>query len=336
MSELQPLSPERALEMYLEQRRSEVTETTLAAHRYRLKHFVRWAENGDRLPNLNDLNGRELHQYRIWRREDGDLNTVSMQTQMSTLRVFMKFCEEIDAVAPNTHEKVRVPTLDATEGARDSIIDPGKVVDILEYLSTYHYASVRHTLMTLMWHTGARVGGVHSLDLRDFHEEDQRLYFEHRPRSGTTLKNGFQGERVVALSDIATRVLADYIGAHREVVLDEHGREPLLTTKHGRPAKTTLRDWVYEITQPCFYTRECPHDKEVASCEWRHHDRRSGCPSNNPPHDVRRGSITHYLSEDAPKEAVSDRMDVKVDTLDEHYDKRSEEVKSEQRRGYFT
>lgn len=335
MSTLEPIDPETALELYLDQRRNEVTETTLKAHRYRLQHFVRWADGDGELANMNDLNGRRLHQYRIWRRDDGDLNNVSMQTQMSTLRVFMKFCEEIDAVPHDTHEKVRVPSLDTNEGARDEIIDADEAVEILEYLSTYHYAGVKHLLLTLLWQTGARIGGIHSLDLGDFHEEEKRLYIEHRPRTGTTLKNGFEGERVVALSDVATRVIVDYIDAHRDSVTDEHDRKPLLTTRYGRPNKTTLRDWVYEITQPCFYTRECPHGEVIANCEWRHHDRRAGCPSNNPPHDIRRGSITHYLSQDAPKEAVSDRMDVKVETLDEHYDKRTEESKAEQRRSHF-
>jgi hypothetical protein len=53
------------------------------------------------------------------------------------------------------------------------------------------------------------------------------------------------------------------------------------------------------------------------------------------PHSIRRGSITHFLSQDVPVEIVGDRMDVSRDVLDKHYDKRSEEVKLEQRRGYL-
>ncbi|MFC7059185.1 hypothetical protein [Halovenus salina] len=53
------------------------------------------------------------------------------------------------------------------------------------------------------------------------------------------------------------------------------------------------------------------------------------------PHAIRRGSITHFLSQDVPVEIVGDRMNVSRDVLDKHYDKRSEEVKLEQRRGYL-
>ena len=50
---------------------------------------------------------------------------------------------------------------------------------------------------------------------------------------------------------------------------------------------------------------------------------------------IRRGSITHHLTEDVPEKVVSDRMNVGQDVLDKHYDRRSEEVKVEQRRGYL-
>lgn len=60
-----------------------------------------------------------------------------------------------------------------------------------------------------------------------------------------------------------------------------------------------------------------------------------GCPSSTPPHDARRGAITHWLSQDTPKRVVSDRMNVNEDVLDEHYDQRTEEMKTEQRRQYL-
>lgn len=52
------------------------------------------------------------------------------------------------------------------------------------------------------------------------------------------------------------------------------------------------------------------------------------------PHAVRHGGVTLSLA-DVPVEIVGDRMDVSRDVLDKHYDKRSEDVKLEQRRGYL-
>jgi hypothetical protein len=53
------------------------------------------------------------------------------------------------------------------------------------------------------------------------------------------------------------------------------------------------------------------------------------------PHAIRRGSITHFLSQDVPVDIVGQRMDVSRDVVDKHYDKRSAEVKLEQRRKYL-
>lgn len=43
----------------------------------------------------------------------------------------------------------------------------------------------------------------------------------------------------------------------------------------------------------------------------------------------------HYLSKDMPVQIVSDRINVSRKVLDKHYDKRSEEVKLEQRRSFL-
>jgi hypothetical protein len=41
------------------------------------------------------------------------------------------------------------------------------------------------------------------------------------------------------------------------------------------------------------------------------------------------------LTEDVPEKVISDRMNVGEDVLDKHYDRHSDEVKMEQRRGYL-
>ncbi len=46
---------------------------------------------------MSELSGRHLFDYRQWRKEDGELNNVTLQTQMSTFKVFLRFCESIAA-----------------------------------------------------------------------------------------------------------------------------------------------------------------------------------------------------------------------------------------------
>jgi len=322
---LEPIDPRTAQRLYLDHKAAECTERTVQAHRYRTNHFVRWCgENG--VENLNELTGRHLHRFRLWRKDDGDLNAVSLQTQMSTLKVFLRWAGSIEAVDPNLYSKVMVPQVSGDEERRDERLNAETAQEILDYLAKYHYASREHVLLALLWETGVRIGGANSLDVRDLDTEGQALTFRHRPDEGTTLKNGSGGERLVAVTESLDRLLGDYLEATREAVVDDYGREPLLTTQKGRLSRSSMRRIVYNVTAPCFRGEECP------GCTG---DPDSKCPEAVTPHAVRRGSITHFLTSDVPVEVVGDRMDVSRKVLDKHYDRRSEEVKLEQRRAYL-
>lgn len=334
MAELEPIAPAEAKEMYLAQRRDEVAESTLQGHHYRLKPFVKWCESTD-LTNLNDLTARSLHEYRHHRKEKDDLSKVTVRTQLSTIRVFVKFLESIDGVEQGLHDKMLIPTIEAGEGARDRMLEQDSAEALLDHLQTYEYASKRHALLSVLWTTGCRMGGAHSLDVTDFDAGEGSLAFRHRPKEGTRLKNKQSGERLCALSPDVCSVLENYIDVNRHDVSDDHGREPLFTTRDGRMHKSNIREMVYAATRPCAYGRECPHDRDPDSCEATAYTRASKCPSSVSPHDIRRGALTHLLKNDVPKEVVSDRANVGKNVLDKHYNRMTEEEKMEQRREYL-
>jgi site-specific recombinase XerD len=345
--------PPDALELYLDTRASEVSSNTLDAHRYRLQHFVRWCSQRG-IERTESLDGKDLHEFRLWRRDDGDLNSVSLHTQLSTLRVFLKFCESIEIVENGLYDKLVIPTLSDGEDQRESVLSPDMAEDALEYLRQYEYASFDHVLLLLLWRTGMRVGAAQSLDVDDYDRQHARLHLKHRPQGGTTLKMGEDGERIVALKSSVCVVLNDYLDNTRPDVTDEHGRDPFFALETTRPSKSALRRHIHRVTQPCTWTNDCPYDSSNESYSEQHryldaeaHDRTmdecpavglaedSSCPSSVPPHDVRRGAITHALTEDVPKPVVSDRMNVNEDVLDKHYDQRTEETRAEQRRQYL-
>jgi integrase len=333
---LAEISPADALDTYLLHRKNEVSEKTLQSHEYRLSHFVRWCEQNN-IEALSDLSPRDLQDYSYWRQEDGDLNAVSLHTQMATFRVFLKWAGHYEAVPAEFYERLRVPNLPKDENSRDEKIEPERVNNILDYLSMYEYASQKHTLFALLWHTGMRIGAARGLDLRDIHPDENYLEIHHRPDQGTPLKNGLNGERPVSLKPAVVDILTDYMDARRHDVTDDYGREPFFTSRYGRPATSTLRERIYSLARPCTYRDGyCPHGRDMDDCDAAQNtDHVSKCPSSFSPHTVRRSSITFWLLQDVPEEAVSDRMNVNKDVIDDHYDKRTPEQKMEQRRDFF-
>lgn len=332
---LQPIDPQDAMDWYLDDRANELSESTLYAHKSRLGHFVRWCNGDGEIDDMNELSGRDFSRYKLWRREDGDLSNVSLNTQLHTLRVFIKWCEGINAVPQGYHEYVDPPRMAPKEDVRSVKLDADTAAEVLSYLKKYKYATRLHALMELLWETGMRSGAAHGIDLEDFHPDEQYVELHHRPGTGTPLKNGELGERHVPLKDKTVEILEDYISEHRISKTDDHGREPLFTTRQGRLSKQALRANVYWATMPCNIGQDCPHDRDPEECEAAGKYYASKCPSTLHPHAVRKGRITWARLNDVPIDAISYAMDVSPDVLERHYDMRSKKERMENVRGHF-
>ena len=292
---LEPIEPDRALELYLADRENEVADATIRSHRLRLGHLIRWCDEEKDINDMNELTGRLLHEYRLWRRDEGGLAPASEKTQMDTLRVFIRWVESIDGVEENLHTKVLSPSLTGKDNIRDVMLGRERVEQILAYLRKYEYCSRQHLAVALMWHTSLRIGSVRALDCEDYDSDEQSLTLLHRPETGTPLKNQSKGERLVALSDAVCELLDDWIEQRRPDVVDEHDRAPLVTTPGGRVHTSTLRRELYRVTRPCTMTGECPHSRDIETCPAVDVHRASECPSSVSPHALRRGSITRTI-----------------------------------------
>lgn len=331
---LEPTSPQKAIELYIDARKNEVAAATTKSQQYRLGTFVEWCDH-DGIENMNVLTGRSLYEFRIWKQENHDIAPYTLRTHMSTVRTFIRFCEQIEVVQGGLSDKILLPQVDPDERTRDTILDAEQATEIRDHLRKFNYASRKHVIIELLWHIGCRIGGLYALDVGDFHPQNQSLKLTHRPNRSTPLKNKSSGERPVVLSDDVTEIVADYIQYTRINVKDEHGRNPLFTSENGRLGKSAMRKDINRVTQPCL-TGPCPHGRTQEDCKaYQKRNYVSECPSSVRPHDVRRGSITNLKQQNVPNEVVSDRMDVGSDVLDEHYDKRQPSERMELRREYL-
>lgn len=344
MSDLEPIEPQEAVNLYLEAR-DDASENTIEAQYYRLQAFLAWCDE-EGIANMNDISGRDMYAYRVWRREGGydgeELKTVTLRGDMATMRAFLRFCGEIEAVPETLYDQVPLPTVDGSGDVSDTTLDPDRAVEIVNWLGQYEYASKRHVIMLLLWHTGCRKGELRALDLGDLDLDGSRpradgpaLHFVHRPETETRLKNKEKSERWNAISGHVAQVLEDYISDQRQDVLDDHGREPLVTTEHGRISTSAVQDTVYQVTRPCWRGKECPHDRDPDECEATRYPKMSMCPSSRSPHDVRSGRVTAHALSDHERSLISERLNASEDVLDKHYDRRSGRQKAEQRRKFF-
>lgn len=237
---------------------------------------------------------------------------------MDTVRVFVRNLEDYDAVKEGLHEYVRSPNLSGDEGQRSDHLPVDRGEAILDYLRTYRWASRDHVLFEIIWSTGMRIGAAHSLDKDDFLEDQKALKLRHRPESGTALKKGQNGERIVAIPESVCEATRDYLDSpdRPDDAEDEYGREPLIVSPAGgRPHKNTMRNWIYALTRPCVTEGECPdRDYDPESCPTAQNNNEAcKCPLSKAPHALRSGALTRQIKRDIPSQrSVTELMSVSM------------------------
>lgn len=327
------LSPREALERWLDKQRADKSESSIRTYRYQLKLFVEWCEREGFEP-IGGITPWDVDEYELHRRGK-NVAPSTIHNELKTLRRFLKYLGQIQVIDADLYQTIEVPGIPPGEASDDTSLDADAALALLEhYRNSEERASRKHVLLELVWHIGARAGGIIAIDLRDFEPEDDLIRFKNRPDTGTRLKNGVEGERVVAILPSVTEIVEEYIDGDRIDIRDEYDRQPLLTSQKGRPRGTTLRAWIYMATQPCIHS-PCPHGNQMQTCEYRSYKQAGGCPSSRAPHHVRTGSITYQLNQGMPIERTAERVNATVEVIKRHYDKQNQRAEMEERRRQF-
>jgi len=361
--DLDSTSPEEAYELWFKS--LDRADQTLQSYRYRLKPFMRFLERTE-IRDLSDLSTRDIKEFEAERR-GADLDKQTLNNQFGTIRQWLRYCYDLNAVSEDVVKALDVPTLSKDDRVNTEKLITERAEAILENLEQYRYASREHVLFLLLWRTTARLGTIWSLDLYDAYLDDdddrerlrQALESEgfardvvdsimddvelpfllprHNPDSGTALKLNKDGERVINLADWVGEILEDYIRVNRADITDENGRKPLLTSQKGdsRLSKSAMRNWVYILTQPCEFGDPCPHDRDPETCEAREHGYGSKCPSSRSPHKIRTGAITNHRDRGWPISELSDRANTSEDLIEGVYDQPEQLIRGAVRREYL-
>lgn len=320
------------MERWQNKLRASKADSTITGYHFQLKLFVEFCE-ADGIESIRELTGWDIETFETERREAG-VETITLNKQLGTVKQFLEYCERVDLVEEGMTKKVKPPSVPPEKQVDKTRLAPADARALFDYYEENEYGSRSHALLTLVWFTGCRLGGIRTLDVDDYDSERQLLEVLHRPKRGTPLKNGRDGERAVGITGYVCDVLDAYIENARHDVYDKHGDQPLLTSSIGRPAGNTIRAWMYQATEPCNHG-PCPHGKERVTCEWTKQVKASQCPSSRSPHQVRTGSITWQLNRGVPIEAVSARVNTSVRVLKRHYDQPTRVEELEERRRQY-
>ncbi len=171
MSDLESIPPEQAVKMFHDAMLDEHAESTRRSEKHRLRAFLQFCDE-EGIEDLTELSGRDLYLYRTWRRDgQGDgresIKKVTLKGQLATLRRFLRFAADIDAVQAKLYEQVTLPTMTSGEDVSESTLSADRGIEILKYLERAQPGSRDHIIVLLLWKTGARTGAVRGLDLRD-------------------------------------------------------------------------------------------------------------------------------------------------------------------------
>jgi len=228
------------------QRRQNRSPSTIAQYRRTIPRFVGFVENRNVI-FPSELTTKEIDAYIDYLFNEYDTDA-TIQTHTKNVRMWLRWLSKRKLCDDFLYRLLDKEELDLSPKARDEAIPEEEALHLLRRLGKQRRGSAMHALLALLWNGGLRIGGVYSLDIQDFHQECDDLIIRHRHEQGTRLKNGDaddptpgDGERDITLHPRVVDALVRYMETERHDVTDDHGRQPLFTTKYGRPARSTLR-----------------------------------------------------------------------------------------------
>lgn len=330
---LKPTPPKDAANRYLRNVEGHVTDKTYYNYSTTITRFLEWCDETG-IDDMNDLDSELIDRFKEWRLQD--VQPITARNDMRTIKNFIEYSATIQAVPAGISDLIQIPKVSKDDEICDDFLTRQEATDILRYLDTYEYASNRHVTFLLLWKGGMRLSGLRALDKSDFDTDRPALELRHRPETSTLLKRKGSSERDVILSPETADTLTDYLDTNHNGETDDYGRTPLLETRYGRPARTTIQKYVYTASRPCYYNRgECPYGRDLDTCESIDFDKASGCPGSVSPHALRRGYVTAAQNAGQPKDVTSERVNMSGKILDKHYDKGTHDEKAERRRDHL-
>lgn len=233
------------VEFYLDTNPWDVQPNTLTAYRGRLKHFQAFCTVHD-IEDLGNVRPNTLDEFQNYLREASSLEaTSSIKGCLAALRKFLQYCERRGVFDHGFHKLVILPTVSKHEGQDERWLARESTEEIVDHLETYRLFTKEHVVWAILAETRIRQSTLYALDLDDYDAEERYLTVVNREETGTRLKNGYRAERELSISKDAARTIDGYIQENRNAVTDDHGREPLVTTRNGRLQKSTIRQYVY-------------------------------------------------------------------------------------------
>ncbi|MEF8937125.1 MAG: hypothetical protein V5A32_04145 [Halovenus sp.] len=79
------------------------------------------------------------------------MKLVTLKSQLGTLRSFLHFAANIDAVPEDLAEQIHLPNMTNGDDVSDSTLRPERVIEILDYLEGAQPGSRDHITLMLLW-----------------------------------------------------------------------------------------------------------------------------------------------------------------------------------------
>lgn len=320
-----------AVDLYLRRNRTDWKGATERTYRRNLGRFTEYAdENG--IETVSDLTRWNVGAFTDWLLDEGNARA-TIASRQKNARTWMKFLESQGLIDLGLHLALDTISMEDSEETSDAQLKPEDARKLLSFYreSPKWKGTRRHALLEVAWHIGPRISCLRALDVGDYDQDEGILRFRNRPETGTRLKRGDTHERNAILSKKPKEALDIYLARERHEKRDGNGREPLFSSRQGRPADSSVRFWTYLATQPCMAV-ECPHSKRRPNCEWTTRNQSSKCPSSRSPHAVRRGSITWQRNLGFSRDLVAQRAATTPDVIRRYYDKPNFDDELERRR----